>query len=320
MNSEARVTADMLRPRYWGTWLLLGTLWMVMWLPRKWVMGLGTWVGDQMRRRNAKRRHIAEVNIALCFPHLSAQQQSQMVIDHFRCYGRGLVDMGLIMMGKVPRVKTFCDVEGFEHIEDNLGKPGVIVISYHTTTLDMCSTSMLSDIEVVTMMKRDRNPVLNRFLYRSRTRGHKADLFMRDQSLRGIVEGLKKGKLCYIIPDEDFGEGRHSVFAPFFGQPRSMLTLISRLAKRSGAVVVPSICRLVPETGRYVTTVAPPLENFPEQDETLNATRINQAMEKLIMQAPEQYLWTFRWFRTQDSEGDDPYATPATEPVKQDQP
>jgi lauroyl/myristoyl acyltransferase len=168
-------------------------------------------------------------------------------------------------------------------------------------------------------MKRDRNPVLNRFLYRSRTRGHKADLFMRDQSLRGIVEGLEKGKMCYIIPDEDFGEGRHSVFAPFFGQPRSMLTLISRLAKRSGAVVVPSICRLVPETGHYVTTVAPPMENFPEQDETLNATRINQAMEKLIMQAPEQYLWTFRWFRTQDSEGDDPYTIPATEPVKQDQ-
>ncbi len=71
--------------------------------------------------------------------------------------------------------------------------------------------------------------------------------------------------------------------------------------------MIPCICRLVPETGHYVTTVAPPLENFPGDDEVKNATRLNQAMEQLIMQAPEQYLWTFRWFRTRPGAMGNPY-------------
>jgi lauroyl/myristoyl acyltransferase len=307
MNSEARVTPDMLKPRYWGTWLLLWLLWLVMWLPRTWVMVLGTWVGEQMYKRNRKRRHIAEVNIDLCFPHLSPAQRSDMVVEHFRCYGRGFMDMGLIMIGTVPRIQRFSEVHGMEHILDNLGDPGVIMVTFHTTTLDMCSSSMLSDIPLVTMMKRDRNPVLNRFMYRSRTRYNNCEMYMRDQSLRGILEGMRNGKSCYIVPDEDFGEGKHSVYAPFFGQPRSTLAIVSRFARRTGAAVIPCICRLVPQTGRYVTTVAPPLDDFPGDDEVENATQINQAMEQLIMHAPEQYLWTFRWFRTRPGAMENPY-------------
>ena len=270
-------------------------------------MKIGKFVGDQIYLRNSKRRRIAEINIKLCFPHLPEEQQQKLVKDHFRCYGRGLVDMGLMMMGSIKRVAKYSDVVGNENLQGLPKSQKIILVTYHTTTLDMGWRLMLADVDVISMMKRDKNPVINWFLYRSRTRYKSAQVLMRDEGLRGIVSGMNKGKFCYIIPDEDFGDEKHSVFAPFFGQQRSTLNIVSRLAKITGAVVIPSICKLIPETGRYRTTVCPPLENFPTGDHVADATKMHYAMERLILDAPEQYLWIFRWFQTQPDGVPDPY-------------
>ena len=307
VDDPGKLRPYMLAPRYWGTWILLSLLWIIMWLPRTWIMKFGSFLGSQAYRRNSKRRHIAETNIRLCFPELDSDQRRQMVIEHFRNYGRGMVDMGLIMMATKERIEKYSRVQGREHIESLSADQKAILVTYHTTTLDMYSSSMMADIPLVSMMKRDRNPVLNRFLYRARTRYRNARVLMRDQSLRGIIAGMNEGRICYIIPDEDFGDGKHTVFAPFFGQPRCMLNIVSRLAKMTNAVVIPGICRLDPADGHYVTEVLPPLEGFPGDDLVQDATRLNQAMEGLIRRAPEQYLWTFRWFRTQPDGAASPY-------------
>ena len=303
------------KPGYWGAWLLLLLLWLITWLPRKVVMSLGGFVGDQMRLRNGKRRKIAAVNIRLCFPELSQSEQQELLEAHFRCYGRVIIDMGLSMMSTRRRLKRYVDIEGTEHIS---GWPGssqdssqdsrqnVIMIAYHTTTMDIGSCALLHDTPVVGMMKRDKHPVYNWFLHSGRTRFNQLDLYMRDQSPRGLLEGMKQGRICLLIPDEDHGEGKHAVYAPFFGRQRSTLNMVSRLAKKTSAVVIPFICILNAQSGRYKITVAPPLEQVPSDDHVSDATGINQAMEALIRQAPEQYMWTFRWFRTQP-DGADPY-------------
>ncbi len=304
---------EMLKPKFLGTWILLAVIWLIQWLPRRWVMGIGAWVGDQMRLRNRKRRHIAEVNIRLCFPELSEDDRESMLVSHFRQYGRGLVDMGLIMTASVERVENHSMVIGRENLEGHSRDQRLILIGYHTTTLDMCSSSMFGNIDVVSMMKRDKNPVLNRFLYRARTRHRRADILMRDNGLRNLLKGLLEGKLCYLVPDEDFGDQKNTVFAPFFKQPRSMLNTVSRLAGKTGALVIPAICRLNPKTGLYTTEVSSPLENFPTGDDVEDAARINAAMEQLIRKAPDQYLWTFRWFRSQPGGLSNPYEASSTE-------
>ena len=301
----------MLAPRHWLTWMLLGVLWLVSWMPRRWIMKMGGWLGERQLRRSGKRRHIATVNLELCFPHLPSEQRREMLREHFRSYGRGMLDLGLIMMASKERIEKYSVVQGRENLETHVGKRPVILISFHTTTLDMCSSSLLADVKLVSMMKRDRNPVLNWFMYRARTRAGNAIVYMRDQSLRGIVSGLRAGRVCYIIPDEDFGQGRHTVFAPFYGQQRSSLNLVGRLAQKTGAVVVPAICRLDAETGLYTTEVGAALENFPSTDEVADATIINRTLEKMLSPAPDQYLWTFRWFRTRPQGEPDPYDTPS---------
>ncbi len=265
-----------------------------------------------MRLRNRKRRNIAEINIRLCFPDLSESERRELLEAHFRCYGRSLMDMGLSMMSSRGRLSKYVDIEGAEHFRRPRSSPdrpqNVIMVAYHTTAMDTGAIALFIGTPLVSMMKRDKNPVYNWFLHKGRTRFNQTRLYMRDQSLRGLIRGITQGHACLLIPDEDHGEGKHTVYAPFFGRQRSTLNMVSRLAAITGAVVIPSICILDVQSGRYKIIVAPPLEQVPSDDYTADATRINQAMEALIRQAPEQYMWTFRWFRTQP-DGSDPYRT-----------
>jgi lauroyl/myristoyl acyltransferase len=50
------------------------------------------------------------------------------------------------------------------------------------------------------------------------------------------------------------------------------------------------------------------LESFPTTDELADAERINQVFEEGIRLAPEQYLWTLQWFRTQPDGDPSPYS------------
>ena len=104
---DVRFQWQFLLPKFWLTWLLLLFLWLLMFAPRTWVMGLGGWVGDQFRKRNRKRRRIVEVNLELCFPDWTNEEREALCEKHFRAYGRGLVDMGLSFWGSEKRLKSW---------------------------------------------------------------------------------------------------------------------------------------------------------------------------------------------------------------------
>ena len=300
---------EFLKPRFWGTWFWLLILRIGMYLPRRWVMAAGGLIGDQLRVRNKKRCGIAEINLALCFPELSERQRRRILVEHFRQYGRGLLDMALVWWGSKARIDRLCRLERPDWLRQLLRRHPVIIVGYHLTTLDISGSILTRVHPCVAMMKRDSNPLLTWLLWNGRTRLDPANttVVMRDQGLRPLVRSLKAGRACLFVPDEDFGKSAHSVFTPFFGMQTSTLTVVGRLAKLTGALVVPSATRLDPQTGRYVTTVGEPLENFPGADPRADAAALNRAMEALIRRAPEQYMWTFRWFRTRPDGHPNPY-------------
>ena len=298
-----------LGPRFWGTWGRLLLLRITMHLPRKWVMAAGGFIGDRVRVRNKKRRRIAEINLEMCFPELSEHHRRQMLVEHFRQYGRGLLDMALVLWGSKARLDRLCRLERHEWLRELMRRHPVIIVAYHLTTLDVGGSILAQIHPSASMMNRDRNPLLTWQLWKGRAHLDKTKIrvVMRDQGLRPLVRALKAGRCSFFVPDEDFGDAGHTVFAPFFGVQTSTLTMVSRLAKATGAKVVPSATRLDPRTGRYVVTVGDPLENFPGADPTADAAALNRAMETLIRQAPEQYMWAFRWFKTRPDGAPNPY-------------
>ena len=80
MVSSSPFKASFLGPRYWLTWVGVFFLYLISWLPHKFQLFLGKLIGRLVHRFMKRRRHIAEVNIRLCFPNMPEHEQRELVL------------------------------------------------------------------------------------------------------------------------------------------------------------------------------------------------------------------------------------------------
>ncbi len=114
------------------------------------------------------------------------------------------------------------------------------------------------------------------------------------QLLRAVREGQSAGMLPDQVPPEGMG-----VWAPFFGQPAYTMTLAARLAQQPGATLLLIWCERLPRGRGYVVHVSDLQETLPgsEVPQAESAAVINRAMERLILQCPQQYLWGYNRYK-----------------------
>ncbi|MBI18023.1 MAG: lipid A biosynthesis acyltransferase [Proteobacteria bacterium] len=304
--TQPRFQCSFLAPRYWSQWAMMLGIGLCTLLPRKASLWLGDRLGSIFRARNHKRRKIAETNLRMCFPELSDYQRQVLMHRHFRLYGRAVIDLGLVWWGTRARLDDLCRVSG-ERILRNLtrsGKP-VLLITPHTVGVDMAGACLSRLAPGVSMMKRATGPLLTWRLWRGRTR-FGATLLMRDQGLRPMVKAMRRGRVGYLMPDEDLGDDR-SLFVPFFGVSTATLPVVGWLARLTAAAVLPVFIEFG-ESGQYKVAIHPPLDDFPSGDPHVDAAKVNAVFEAGIREAPEQTLWSLKWFRTRPAGEPSPYS------------
>ena len=117
--------------------------------------------------------------------------------------------------------------------------------------------------------------------------------------VRSLIRVLRGGGYTAILPDQvpPLGQG---AWAPFFGRPAYTMTLLPRLAQQSGATVLLCWCERVGIGKGYVMHFepmdAPELHDASASPEAA-ATAVNAGMERLIRQAPGQYLWSYARYK-----------------------
>jgi KDO2-lipid IV(A) lauroyltransferase len=283
----------LLAPRYWLWWLGMGVLWSITRLPLRWQLQMGKSIGMTGYYLAARRRHIAMTNIQLCFPELSPTQQCNLVQRHFASLGMGLLEMLNAWWSSDQRLEKFGQIQGMEHLQQALARGhGVILLSAHFASLEIATRFLIMRLPVHATYRSHENPVIEYWMQKSRaTHAEKA---IPRESVREMVRSLRANKPLWFAPDQNFGH-KSSVFAPFFNIPAATTTATARLARLSGAAVVPFFVTRV--ASGYQVILQPMLDNFPVADEVENATRINHLIEQQVRRAPEQYLWTHRRFK-----------------------
>ena len=95
---------------------------------------LGGAAGRALYHFLRRRRGIAEVNLALCFPRLDEAARSRIVRRHFRALGLGIVEIAIAWWGSDERIAKRARIIGSEHLEAALshGK-GVLLFGGHFT-------------------------------------------------------------------------------------------------------------------------------------------------------------------------------------------
>jgi len=103
--------------------------------------------------------------------------------------------------------------------------------------------------------------------------------------------------MLFYFSDEVLGRER-SFFAPLFGHAKATIPVLGRLAKSCHAEVLPLMGCYDYKKHQYQVRVLPALENFPQGDDLMDATLMNQSIETLVRLCPAEYFWTFKFFNT----------------------
>jgi len=287
----------LLAPRHWPAWIGVGALCLIARLPRPALMALGRLLGALVQRFPSPRRHVAEVNIALCFPELDAAAQAALVDAHLRDIGLMMVEFALGWMGSDRAIaRTPMTIEGLEHLEAARAEGrGVLLVGGHFSHLELCARLVSQRIRIAGMYRRMDSAVFEWAVLRARL-GYADAMFDKDD-IRGTVKYLRGGGTLWYAPDQDM-RSKDSVFVPFFGVPAATITATHHLARLGNARVIPFFHRRLPGNAGYALRLGAPLEHLPSADVLDDTARVNACIEQMVREAPEQYLWVHKRFKT----------------------
>lgn len=279
--------------------LLVALLWMLHWLPLSLQAAIGRGFGALLFQLARSRRHVAEVNLRLCFPEWTEEERRAVLHEHFRLLGRSILERGVAWFAPAERIRRLVRLEGKEGVDAirAQGRP-VILLVPHFLGLDMGGTRVAMEYDGVYVYSRQKkDPVADHWLNWGRSRFGDQLQVARQDGIRPVVRALRAGRPLYYLPDLDYGR-KESVFVPFFGVPAATITGLSRLARLTGAAVVPCVTEMLPDGKGYVTRFGEPWKDFPSEDEVADAARMNRWLEGEIRRMPAQYYWVHRRFKT----------------------
>ena len=293
--AETASRPNFLAPRFWPTWLGLALARLLALLPYCLQLAAGSTLGRLFMLLNPYRRLIVDTNLALCFPELDDRARQQLGKRFYKSLGISLVEEAAAMWGSDRFFKRLGQIQGLQHIKDarQQGK-GVLLLSGHFCSVDFAARVLLREQPVCFTYQELRNPLSNHLVMNAREKFARRIIHRHD--IRGFIRALKAGEVVWYAPDQSL-ERKNSVYAPFFGIPANTLTATSKLAKITGAAVLPFEIKRLPDARGYALTIQPPLEDFPGDNETADATRFNALLEAQIREHPEQYLWIHRRFK-----------------------
>jgi KDO2-lipid IV(A) lauroyltransferase len=295
----------LLAPRHWPAWLGVAAIKLIARLPYPALAWLGRRLGALALHLNSTRRHIARVNIDLCFPQLSPAEREALVEANLRDIGMMLVEFALGWMGTDRALsKLPLTVEGIEHLAAaRAAGRGVLLVGGHFSHLELSARLVSSRISIAGMYRKMDSAVFEWAVLRARL--HYADAMFDKDDLRGTVKYLRAGGTVWYAPDQDM-RNKDSAFVPFFGVPAATITATHHLARLSGAAVIPFFHRRLPGGG-YALRLGAPLADVPSTDAAADTAKVNGCIEQMVREAPAQYLWVHKRFKTRPAGFPDVY-------------
>ena len=275
---------------------LFAAMWLLRLLPPRALAAIGRALGVLAYRLVAERRRVTRINLAQCFPWMPAAERERLARTHFGAWCRSFLDHALLWWAPRSRIEQLVRVEGLEHLHALGGAP-VILFVPHFVGLDAGFARLSCEIDMVSMYAQQKNPRLAARLLAGRTRFGGQKLVSRQDGIRAVLGTMREGRPLYYLPDMDYGS-RGALFVPFFGVPAATMPGLSRIARVTGAKVLPCVTRMLPDGAGYLVSIEAPWRDFPTEDAAADTLRMNQYIERKVLEAPEQYFWMHKRFKT----------------------
>ena len=283
-------------------WALLILMRLTALLPLTWSHRLGVALGWLLACFSSQLRNIAERNLALCFPEYLPAQRQRMLRNNLVETSKCLSELGALWLWPRERVLGLVQqpVIGEELLAAAVQRGrGVLLLTPHLGSWELAGLYYSSRYPLSILYRPSRIGV-DDITRSGRGRFGGQVVATNASGLRNLLLALRKGEVLGILPDQDtggIGDG-DGLFAPFFNIPAVTMTLVSRLALKNQAPVFLTWAQRLPDGRGYVLHLRE-LPQVANADSLFNSVAaLNQGVEAAVRSLPEQYLWSYKRFKT----------------------
>lgn len=242
-------------------------------------------------------RHDSLRNLEFCLPELEVAERKRIARASLDETGRSIAETGIVWHWPVERVLGLerGTVNGDLLDRGMQEGKGVLLLAPHIGNWEFLIQHLRSRYPITSLYRKPRIDQLDDIVRSGRERGGATMLPATPRGLHGFYKALASGGLVGILPDQEPLK-KHGAFAPFFHLPALTITLVAALLRRVPAFVVFAWAQRRADGFEVHYREAPP--GLDDADDVEAATQLNRGIEACIRECPEQYIWSYRRFRT----------------------
>lgn len=264
-------------------------------LPLGLIHRLGNGVGWITARWPNRQRRNALINIGLCLPHLTTQEQVRLRDRNLQEFGKTYLEIGYLWLRPVDQVLGLVrEVRGADLLQRQPGR-GLIVLSPHIGAWELAGLYLAAQGPTAIFYKPQK--YLDDLILTARRRSGAELAPITPKGIRVLVQALERGDYVGILPDQEPKADKGAVFAPLFGVPAFTMLLVNRLARRTGAPVIFLFAERLGVGVGFRIHCLPAPAGIDSNDDRVAATALNRGIEQCVATCPEQYVWPYKRFR-----------------------
>jgi len=257
------------------------------------------WIGDLMYRFDHRHRHRCVEHLRRSFPDWP-ERRLQLVAKHSM---RSMAYLGLevLLTTRLIKPTTWRRYIRLHNMSETIRlmlrrRTGLILVTGHYGNWEVVAYTLAAlGFPSVAVMRPLDNPYLNRYIIGIRCNAG-LDIIYKKGATQSIDQILQDRGMLGFVADQD--AGRKGLFVDFFGRPASHYKAIGLMAMRHNAPIVVGYGRRLGESFQFelgTHRIIYPHE-WKDQSDPLRwiTEQYARAMEELIRQAPQQYLWAHR--------------------------
>ncbi len=293
MSERKAVKSAPVRARLARALLALGSR-----LPITLARGLGGFLGGVCGRLPVEPRDVTDLNLKLCFPEMAAPERRRLVRRSLAAAGQAAFELGALWRWPVERLEAMEEPAVGEELftAAKAGGRGIVLLAPHLGNWEFLNHFLMRHGQLVTLYRPPRIAELDALVREARGRTGCVSAPATRGGVRRVLRALAAGELVLILPDQEPLKA-YGVHAPFFGVPALTMTLVSRILKRTGATSLYAFAERR-QAGRFRVRFSEPPEDLADRDEVAAAAALNRGVEACVRLCPEQYLWSYKRFKT----------------------
>lgn len=288
--------------------LVLGAVRLCSWLPLPLAHALGSLLGWLLWVLPNNARRVTETNLALCYPEMAPPQRRRLARRSLQEAGKTFTELGAMWYWPPDQVESLIreTVDEQPFLEAVASGSGVITLIPHLGCWEICNLYYARRVPLTVLFRPPRMTELDGPIQRWRARAGARLASTSRSGVKSLLRALAQGEVVGILPDQDPGQGAGD-FAPFFGREAYTMTLVARLAQRSGAQVFTVYGERLPRGGGYRIRWQRVEPEIASDDLRTSVSALNRAVERRVRECPSQYQWSYKRFKTTPEGGLSPY-------------